>query len=355
MSSTHPRSSDNQGPSTHPRDRLPPGQQLIGAERWPVIGEKYSGQPMDDWQITIGGCEMEPRTFTLPDLNRLPQTEWKLDIHCVTRWSKFDMEFGGVLLADLFELMEIPGSARYLSFVAQSDRGHSTSLKLEDAFQLGTLLALRHAGRPLPPEHGGPLRTVVPGRYFYKSLKWLHRIEFLTSDRLGYWEAETGYHNQADPWLEQRYVAPNISKQTAARLMASLDFSNRDLRGIDAAHRKLDGLNATAATLRDAKFQQASLVGANFSHAQLSNAHFEQADLTGADFSGADLEGANFCGANLVQANLLATSLFGTSFVQRLENGQRLAAKFDHRTLWPENWSLVLTTEQAEFVRSKLN
>ena len=122
--------------------------------------------------------------------------------------------------------------------------------------------------------HGGPIRNIVPRKYFYKSVKWLEKIELLSEDRLGYWEADTGYHNLADPWKEQRYMASTIDRRTAAKLIESKDFSNRDLRSIDASNRNLDGLNASGASLRDASFEQCSLVGADFSNANLSNANF---------------------------------------------------------------------------------
>src|SRR5205085_4547294 len=141
---------------------------------------------------------------------------------------------------------------------ARSERGHSTSLPLADALALDTLVALTHEGAPLEPIHGGPVRTVVPERYFYKSVKWLERIELLAEDRLGYWEAEAGYHNNADPWLEQRYMAPNLDRLLVSSLLAARDFSNLDLRSIHAAGMDLRGLNARNSLLRDANLRGAN-------------------------------------------------------------------------------------------------
>jgi hypothetical protein len=242
--------------------------------------------------------------------------ELRTDIHCVTRWSRYDVQFSGVSLAALVELCQPESTARFVSFVARSERDHSSSMPLDEALAAGTMLALSVDGQPLPPEHGGPLRGVVPGKYFYKSVKWIERIDFLDTDRLGYWEAHAGYHNGADPWLEQRYIASRIDRRTAARLMASRDFSGQDLLGLDAHQRDLQGLSARGAILRNANFSEARLSGADFRTANLSNASFRGSDLRDADFSGADLEGADFASSDLRGADLRGTSLFGATFAE---------------------------------------
>ena len=150
---------------------------------------------------------------------------------------------------------------------------------LDTAIAQQTLIAIDVDGQPLPPDHGGPIRNLVPGRYFYKSVKWLEEIELLEQDRLGFWEAESGYHNLADPWQEQRYLAPTIDRREAAKLIDSKNFSQRDLRGIDASSRQLPGLMAAGAALRNADFSFSDLQGADFSEANLSNAHFRRTDL----------------------------------------------------------------------------
>jgi hypothetical protein len=252
--------------------------------------------------------------FSLDELRRFPQVERLVDIHCVTRWSKLGARFRGVELAELLSRCETLPAARYVSFTAHSERSHSTSLLLEDALELGVILAMEHEGEPLPVEHGGPVRVVTPGRYFYKSLKWLRRIELLTEDRLGFWEREAGYHNRADPWRQERYLAPTLDRREAARRIAARDFRGADLRSIDAADLDLEGLDARGALLRDANFRRSRLIGARFDGANLSNAHLESADLRSAIFREADLEGADFAGADLRGADFRGASLFGATF-----------------------------------------
>jgi DMSO/TMAO reductase YedYZ molybdopterin-dependent catalytic subunit len=332
--------------------RLPPNQQLVAADKWPIIGERSPAaglQPL----LRIHGEVAQPQCLNLEQLARLPQTTMQLDLHCVTRWSKFDLVFTGVLLADLLELVQPKSTARFISFIAHSERRHSTSLQLNDALALKTLIATQVGGQPLPVEHGGPIRNLVPRRYLYKSVKWLCELELLSDDRLGYWEAESGYHNTADPWLEQRYLAPSLDRRAAAKLLESRDFSGHDLLSIDASRRELNGLQAVAALLRNANFQHSHLRSANFSQANLSNAHFEGADLRAADFSGADLEGACFSGADLRGANFTGSSLFGASFFDSSEQGT-IPAILDRSTNLPAECLPPLTPEQLAFVTKAL-
>jgi len=295
---------------------LPPNQHLAAPGKWPVVGEKAPQASDGPWTVTIAGLVRTPITLPLEAIAAMPRVEREIDIHCVTRWSKPGVVFGGVLLADLLAPCGPLPEARFLSVVARSDRNHSTSLPLETALALGTLVAFTADGEPLASEHGGPIRTVVPGRYFYKSLKWLERIELLAADRLGYWEAEAGYHNGADPWREERYIAPNAPRHIIEHALRTRDFSGLDLRGIDARGRDLTGLIARGAKLRDAHFEDATLTSADFTGANLSNAHLQGADLHGASFSGADVEGANFDGANLTGADFSGASLFGATFAR---------------------------------------
>jgi hypothetical protein len=263
----------------------------------------------------------------LSELTQLPQVPRQIDVHCVTRWSRLAMEFRGVRLLDLLELASIPASARFISFVAHSDRGHSTSLPLSAIRELDPLLATHADGAPLSVEHGGPIRVVVPGKYFYKSLKWVRRMELLKDDRLGYWESHAGYNNGADPWNEERFLAADLDLQAVRQLVTSRNFESRDLRGIAAAGLDLQGLQAAGAKLRDAHFEGADLRQANFNGANLSGAHLQLADLRGARFgpdsSGipADLEGADFRGADLRGASFRGASLFGVT-LGPAENGQ---------------------------------
>jgi hypothetical protein len=214
--------------------------------------------------------------------------------------------------------------------------------------RLDALVALRYDGQPLESEHGGPVRVVVPGRYFYKSLKWLARIELLADDRLGYWEAVAGYHNQADPWLEQRYIAPALTKRQAAAVLASRDFRGFDLRGLDARGRNLEALQAAGALLRNADFRGCKLQRADLAGANLSNARLQQADLRGASLAGADVEGADFSGADLRGADCRGASLLGTTFV---DEARSLSAVLDGSTRFNKDGLDALAPLQADFVR----
>ena len=339
--------------SLGPSRRLPPGQQLVAHDKWPIIGERSPAQNSPD-TLTIRGLVRKSVTWSLSELAKLTQTTTTLDIHCVTRWSKFDVTFQGVLLTDLLEQARIDPSARFVSFNSHSDRRHSSTLPLSDAIQLKTLIATRVDARPLELDHGGPIRSIVPRRYFYKSVKWLVEIELLAEDRLGFWEAESGYHNEADPWREQRYMAPTLDRRTAGILIESRDFSWRDLRSIDCSRRNLTCLNAANALLRDADFRMAKLDDSKFNNANLSNAHFEKADLRNADFSQADLEGANFSGADLRGANFTGSSLFGASFFQ-IDDGEATNAILDQTTVIPQNCLTPLTPEQLDFVQRAIS
>jgi len=290
----------------------------------------------------------------------MPQVTHPIDIHCVTRWSRLQVEFTGVLLQQLLEMCGPTASARYASFVALSEREHSTSVPLSNLREAGAIVAFEADGQPLSTEHGGPVRVIVPGRYFYKSLKWLARIELLTEDRLGYWEAHAGYHNGADPWREERFLAPALDARTVRELLASRDFSGRDLRGLSAGGLDLQGLKATGAKLRDAHFERADLRQSSFDGANLSGAHLQQADLRGASFQAdatgqaADLEGADFSGADLRGAKLIGASLFGSTFGTFDASGvPQLSALVDDTTHIDRVSlaSLEATPAQREFLR----
>ncbi|HMO13818.1 MAG TPA: molybdopterin-dependent oxidoreductase [Pirellulaceae bacterium] len=333
--------------------RLPAGQQLIAPDKWPIIGERFEDQPDHDGSLELVGGTPSCVRWDLGEFQRLPQCEITTDIHCVTRWSKFDMHFSGVLLKDLLQQVDVAPEMRFVSFVANSARNHSTSLVLEQAIELETIIALNVNGNPIPAEHGGPIRVIVPGRYFYKSLKWLKRIDLLPQDRLGYWESETGYHNHADPWLEERYMAPQLSKREAAQLIESRNFSGRDLRSIEAAGRDLRRLVAVDAKLRNADFSQANLMEATFERAVLANANFRESNLRHANFRGADLEGANFCGADLRGADLSGASLFGATFGDDKSNV--IEGFFDSTVYLPNNWRDTLAQAQVAWIDARLN
>jgi DMSO/TMAO reductase YedYZ molybdopterin-dependent catalytic subunit len=181
--------------------RLPAGQYLT--EKWPVL---HAGSiPKTDlatWDFTVSGEVEQPVRLTWEELTALPATEIKLDIHCVTRWSRFDTRFKGVHWRDLAALASPKPSARFV--VAQAEQGFTANVPLAAIEDENALIAYEADGEPLTPEHGWPLRLVVPSKYFWKSAKWLRGLELLDHDLPGFWE-RYGYHNEADYWKEERY------------------------------------------------------------------------------------------------------------------------------------------------------
>jgi DMSO/TMAO reductase YedYZ molybdopterin-dependent catalytic subunit len=181
--------------------RLPPGQYLT--EKWPVL---HAGDvPRTDlatWDFRVYGEVETPITLSWEELSQLPRVEATQDIHCVTRWSRFDATFAGVPWSALAERVRPRPSARFA--IAHAEHGFTANVPLSFLEAEGALLATHADGEPLTPEHGWPLRLVVPGKYFWKSAKWLRAIELTASDRPGFWE-RYGYHNDADPWKEERY------------------------------------------------------------------------------------------------------------------------------------------------------
>jgi DMSO/TMAO reductase YedYZ molybdopterin-dependent catalytic subunit len=181
--------------------RLPPGQYLT--EKWPVL---HAGSvPKNDlatWDFKVFGEVEQPATLTYDELQALPQTEVTIDIHCVTRWSRFDTSFKGVHWRELAKLVRPKPTTRFV--VAHAEQGFTSNVPLEALEDEEALIAWEADGQPLEPEHGWPLRLVVPSRYFWKSAKWLRGLELLTTDQPGFWE-RYGYHNDAHYWKEQRY------------------------------------------------------------------------------------------------------------------------------------------------------
>jgi hypothetical protein len=217
---------------------------------------------------------------------------------------------------------------------------------------LNVLLALDYEGTPLSMEHGGPVRVVTPGRYFYKSLKWLQRIELLAVDVLGYWEREAGYHNLADPWLEQRYIASQLDRRQLDAILQKRDFSGLDLLSLDARGRDLAGLAAREALLRNADFRDCLLMSSCFDRANLSNAHFAGAVLRNASFRDADVEGADFSGADLRGADFRGASLVGVTFGsdKQTAGAGEVAAQMDASTQFDRTTLDQLTPSQADWV-----
>jgi DMSO/TMAO reductase YedYZ molybdopterin-dependent catalytic subunit len=181
--------------------RLPPGQYLT--DKWPVL---HAGSvPETDlatWDLRVFGEVEQPLRLTWEELRALPSVEITLDIHCVTRWSRFDAGFRGVHWRELARLARPLPSARFA--VAHAEQGFTANVPLAFLEDERALLAYEADGEPLTPEHGWPLRLVVPKRYAWKSVKWVSGLEILAGDRRGFWE-DRGYHNRADPWHEERY------------------------------------------------------------------------------------------------------------------------------------------------------
>lgn len=302
----------------HGDDWLPPDQ--IATAKFPVVGERLpSPEALDPttWSLTIDGLVRHPRVLRWDDWQALPRRALVMDIHCVTRWSRRETRFDGIPLAALLDAAGVEPAARFVRFVAWSARDHDTSLPLAVA-DGSTWLVDAADGAPLAVEHGGPVRAVTPGRYFYKSLKWVRRIELLAENRLGYWERSDGYHDNADPWPgDERFVGGSLrpGELDALRRGEQLARWRRqtvrgaDLRGWDPPTRALGALLLKNCDLRGARLAGADLAGANFSLSDLRGA-----DLRGADLRGADLEGANFAGADLRGADLRETALTATSF-----------------------------------------
>jgi DMSO/TMAO reductase YedYZ molybdopterin-dependent catalytic subunit len=181
--------------------RLPPGQYLT--EKWPVL---HAGSvPRVDlatWDLRIWGEIEKPLALAWERFQALPATEVTTDIHCVTRWSRFDTRFRGVHWRELAALVQPRPSARFV--IAHAEHGYTANIPLEALEDENALLAYEADGEPLAPEHGWPLRLVIPSRYFWKSAKWLRGLELSDRDRPGYWE-KYGYHMNADYRDEERY------------------------------------------------------------------------------------------------------------------------------------------------------
>jgi DMSO/TMAO reductase YedYZ molybdopterin-dependent catalytic subunit len=181
---------------------VPPGQHL--ATGFPVL--HVGDVPEIDlrtWRLRFFGLVENPFELSYDELRALPATEWRGDIHCVTRWSKKDTVWKGVLFKTLVERAKPHPSVTHV--IQHADNQYTTNLALKAMLDDDVLVAYEYDGEPVEPIHGGPVRLVVPKRYFWKSAKWVNGIEFLDHDRKGFWEVR-GYHNDADPWKEERYA-----------------------------------------------------------------------------------------------------------------------------------------------------
>jgi DMSO/TMAO reductase YedYZ molybdopterin-dependent catalytic subunit len=182
-------------------ERLPPGQRETS--RFPVLSKSGTpGWSREDWRFEVWGAVEESLTLEFEEFRALDSETQRQDFHCVTGWSRFDVEFTGVTFPTLAERAGVRDDAVHVMFHALDD--YTTNLPLSDCLRDEVLFAWGLDGDPLPEEHGGPLRVVTPHRYAYKGAKWVCGVEFLTEPERGYWERR-GYSNTADPWNEERY------------------------------------------------------------------------------------------------------------------------------------------------------
>jgi DMSO/TMAO reductase YedYZ molybdopterin-dependent catalytic subunit len=182
------------------RPRIPPGQHAVKA--LPNMGGTRGTKIVSDWRLEIGGDVENPLTFRFADLMDLRQIDLTCDVHCVTGWTLLDSRWRGIPIAVVMDLVKVKDNARFVIFEAAGD--YSSNIPLSEARKDNVILAHGYSGGDLPQAHGAPLRGLVPDRYFYKSVKWLKAIRFVSVDEPGYYE-ESGYSNSADPWKEERY------------------------------------------------------------------------------------------------------------------------------------------------------
>jgi len=287
-------------------ERLPPHQALT--RKSPVGGEREPAPfTPAEWRLSVGGLVRTPLQMALADFMRLPTVERTWDTICVTGWTHLDHRWSGVPLSALLAQAGPLRDARFVRFAAYSRRKHDTSLPLDYALE-HVILAHAVDGAPLDQAHGGPVRSVCHGKYFYKSLKWLRQIELLAADRLGFWERTSAYHNNADPWAEERYDPQPMAADEFARRMAARDFSGAaaimdgqfaQWRGADLRGLNLRGAQIKACDLGGADLRGAAAAGANFTRSAFAGTDLREADLSNADFEGADLRGADLRGADL--------------------------------------------------------
>jgi DMSO/TMAO reductase YedYZ molybdopterin-dependent catalytic subunit len=186
----------------------PPGQ--IATRKWPVL--HYGVVPAVDlatWRFDVRGAVAHPLHLAWDELLAMPRQETLCDMHCVTRWSRFDNAFEGVPVRAILERARPTASATHV--LVHAEHGYTTNLPLADLDREANLLALRFGGEPLTPEHGGPVRLLVPHLYLWKSAKWVRGFEFLEEDYPGFWE-QNGYHMRGDPWREERYGRPDPAR-----------------------------------------------------------------------------------------------------------------------------------------------
>jgi DMSO/TMAO reductase YedYZ molybdopterin-dependent catalytic subunit len=183
-------------------ERLPPGQSLT--EGFPVLSAGPTPHiRTENWSFTLKDGPRPVIKWSWDEFNALPKTSIVRDIHCVTTWSKFDTGWEGVMIDDVFAAAGIEPPTQWT--LAHSFDGYSTNVPVADLINGKAMVATAYEGKPIPPDHGGPARLLVPHLYFWKSAKWISGLQFTQRDEPGFWELR-GYHIYGDPWKEQRYT-----------------------------------------------------------------------------------------------------------------------------------------------------
>jgi len=207
-------------------ERIPPGQRLT--EKWPVL--TYGATPRVDlktWTFRCFGLVEEEVVWPWEEFLKLPRVEIVSDVHCVTHWSMLNNRWEGVHIREIMKRVRVKPEA--IAVLAHADPDYTTNLLLEHVIDDDVLLAIKHNGRDLEADHGGPCRLVVPKLYFWKSAKWVRAFEFLDVNAPGFWE-ENGYHMHADPWKDERFSGQETRAMQQMRAEAA-----RKLRGLGNA------------------------------------------------------------------------------------------------------------------------
>lgn len=197
------RPADAPSTNRYGNEKLPSGQ--LFTEKFPVM--TYGPTPViepERWSLNIKGLVTDERSWTWEEFLALPQTTLQADFHCVTHWSRFDDEWTGVMFRDLWERIKEGVKPEASHVMQHAYGGYTTNLPLAWMLEEDVMLAHTFNGRPLPVDHGGPVRVFTPRRYGWKGAKWIKSLEFMDRDRPGFWE-QNGYSNTADPWKEERY------------------------------------------------------------------------------------------------------------------------------------------------------
>lgn len=183
-------------------DRVPPGQFLT--RRFPVLtyGSTPKYRSLEDWDLRVFGLVDSDKRFSWEELMALPTRTLTVDIHCVTRWSKLDTTWTGIPWRTFLDQFQVDDQATHV--MVHCEKGYTTNVSLDVLDDDDTMLAYQYEGEPLEPDHGYPMRLLVPKKYFWKSAKWIRGFEFMQGDSPGFWERH-GYHMKGDPWLEERF------------------------------------------------------------------------------------------------------------------------------------------------------